>query len=99
MTDKVHQKNIDIGEQISILLESENMRGKTQAKQNKFCLDLFRAQQPTTDVKNKKLRLWQKQLLDIIKENPMTYRKIIWVIDKKGNEGKSWFHSYIQSLY
>ena len=29
----------------------------------------------------------------------MNDRKIIWVRGQKGNEGKSWFQSYLQSLY
>ena len=97
--DEVYQKNVDIGEQISILLESENIREKSLSKQNKFCLDLFRAQRQTTDVKNAELRLLQDQLLDIIEDNQMDDRKIIWVIGREGNEVKSWFQSYIQSLY
>ena len=97
--DEVYQKNVDIGEQISILLESENIREKSLSKQNKFCLDLFRAQKPTIDVENLELRLWQDQLLDIINVDQMEDRKIIWVIGKQGNEGKSWFQSCIQSLY
>ena len=43
--DEVYQKNVDMGEQISILLENENIREKSLSKQNKFCLDLFHAQQ------------------------------------------------------
>ena len=97
--NEVYQKNVDIGEQISILLKSENIREKSLSKQNKFCLDLFRAQRPTTDVENAELRLWQDQLLDIINLDEMEDRKIIWVIGKEGNEGKSWFQSYLQSLY
>ena len=31
--------------------------------------------------------------------NPITDRNIIWLIGRKGNEGKSWFQSYIQNLY
>ena len=50
-------------------------------------------QQPTIHVENKNLRLLQKQLLEIIKENPMNDQKIIWVIGRKGNEGQSWFQS------
>ena len=49
--DEVYQKNVNIGEQISILLESENIREKSLSKRNKFCSDIFCAQQPTTDVK------------------------------------------------
>ena len=95
----MYQKNIKIGEQISILLKSDNIPEKSLSKQNKFCLDLYRAQRPTTDVENAELRLWQDQLLDIIENNQMDDRKIIWVIGREGNEGKSWFQSYIQSLY
>ena len=97
--NEVYQKNVKIGEQISILLKSENIPEMSLSKQNKFCLDLFRAQKPTIDVENTELRLWQDQLLDIIEDNQMDDRKIIWVIGREGNEGKSWFQSYIQSLY
>ena len=62
-------------------------------------MDLFRAWQPTLDVANAELRLWQEQLLDIINEDEINDRKIIWVKGEKGNEGKSWFQSYVQSLY
>ena len=62
-------------------------------------MDLFRAQKPTIDVENIKLRLWQGQFLETIKDNPMNDRKMIWIIGLEGNEGKSWFQSYIQSLY
>ena len=40
-----------------------------------------------------------EQLLDIIKDNQMDDRKIIWVIGRESNEGTSWFQPYIQSLY
>ena len=97
--NEVYQKNVEIGRQISILLKSDNIPEKSLSRQNKFCLDLFRAQQPTTDVDTAELRLWQKQLLDIVSADEMDDRKIIWVVGKKGNEGKSWFQSYLQSLH
>ena len=80
-------------------MKSKNIPEKSLSKQNIFCLDLFRAQKPTINVDNINLRLWQEQLLDIIEDNQIDDRKIIWVIERKGNEGKSWFQSYIQSLY
>ena len=70
---------------------------KSLSKQNKLCLELYRSQQPSVDVKNVELRLWQQQLLDIIDEGGSD-RKIIWVKGKDGNKGKSWFQSYLQSL-
>ena len=97
--NEVYKKNVEIGEQISIILHRGIILEKSLSKQNKFCLELFRAQKPTIDVENAELRLWQDQLLDIIKVDEMEDRKIIWVIGKQGNEGKSWFQSYIQSFY
>ena len=67
---EVYQKNVDIREQMSTLLDSENMQEKLLSKQ-KFCFDFFRAQQATNDVKDRELRFWQEQLLDIIKGNLM----------------------------
>ena len=97
--NEVYKKNVEIGEKISIILHRGIILENSLSKQNKFCLELFRAQKPTTDVENAELRLWQDQLLDIINLDEMEDRKIIWVIGKEGNEGKSWFQSYLQSLY
>ena len=97
--NEVYKKNFEIGEQISVILHRGIILEKSLSKQNKFCLDLFRAQKPTINVENTELRLWQDQLLDIINLDEMEDRKIIWVIGKEGNEGKSWFQSYLQSLY
>ena len=41
--NEVYQKNIKIGEQISILSKSDNIPKKSLSRQNNFCLDLFRA--------------------------------------------------------
>ena len=42
------------------------------------------------------LRLWQKQLLDKMESSQ---RHVIWITGWKGNEGKSFFQSYIETLY
>ena len=47
---EMYQKNVNIGEQISILLESENIWKKSLSKQNNFYLDLFRARKSTTSI-------------------------------------------------
>ena len=41
---------------------------KSLSKQHKLYLMLYCSQQPTVDVENVELRLWQEQLLDIIDE-------------------------------
>ena len=92
------QKNVKIREQTSILLKSDKTPKKLLTKLNKFCLDLFLEQKPTIDVENTELRLWQELLFDIIKHDPMNDYKIMWLIGREGNEGKSWFQFYISSL-
>ena len=96
---EAYKKNVEIGRQISILLTSEGIAEMSLSKQNKFCLELFRSQCPAVDVSTAKLRLWQDQLLDIITEGEINDRQIIWIKGKDGNEGKSWFQSYLQSLH
>ena len=58
-----------------------------------YCANLntvkvFWAPQPIIDVENINLRLWQEELLDIIKDNQMNDRKIIWIIGREGNKAK-----------
>ena len=96
---EAYKVNVEIGRKISIMLISKGIAEVSLSKQHKFCLELFRSQCPTTDVSTAKLRLWQDQLLDIITENGMNDRQIIWIKGKDGNEGKSWFQSYLQSLF
>ena len=95
--NEAYVKNVAIGEQISTILSEGVIMEKSLSKQHKLCLELYRSQQPSVDVENVELRLWQEQLLDIIDEGGSD-RKIIWVKGKDGNEGKSWFQSYLQSL-
>ena len=97
--NETYTKKLEIGGQVSVILLSGKIMEKSLSKHNKFCLELFRACQPTLDVANAELRLWQEQLLDIINEDEMNDRKIIWVKGEKGDEGKSWFQSYVQSLH
>ena len=48
----VYLKNANIGRQVAIVLRNGDIPEESLSKQNKFCLELFRAQQPTTDVAN-----------------------------------------------
>ena len=57
-------KNLSIGEQISLVLNSGKIPEKSLSKQHKFCLDLFRAQQATVNFENAKLRSWQIETQD-----------------------------------
>ena len=93
-------KNVEIGRQIAVFLSQGKILEPSLAKEHKYCLQLFRAQNPTMNATDAKPKLWQWQILDIIEqEGEWNNRKIIWVKGEQGNEGKSWLQSYIQSRY
>ena len=64
--NEVYKKNVEIGERISVILHRGIILEKSLSKQNKFCLDLFRAQKPTINVENTNILLWKEQLLEMI---------------------------------
>ena len=97
--NKAYINNVVIGEKISLILDKGTVLERSLSKQNKLCLELYRVQQATADVESAQLRPWQIQLIQSIEQDKMNDRKIIWVIGKYGNEGKSWFQSYYQSLH
>ena len=51
----------------------------------------------TRNQSNTELRIWQQQLLDTI--SAPSGREVIWVWGQTGNEGKTWFQGYLETLY
>ena len=62
----------------------------------KEMLDLYRKQREYMNINQVILHPWQQSLLEHMKPSD---REIIWVIGKKGNEGKTWFQKYMESKY
>ena len=62
----------------------------------KEMLDLYRKQREYMNINEVILRPWQQSLLEHMKPSD---REIIWVIGKKGNEGKTWFQKYMESKF
>lgn len=60
------------------------------ARYPRFCLDFIRDQVPLRPVDQHPLREWQTSLLKILGNEP-SRRHIIFLVDLKGNTGKSWF--------
>ena len=95
-----YMRNVEIGRQIATILSTGKIFEQSLVKEHKFCLELFRAQNPSMNVTDVNPKLWQMQLLDVIEDKGQwDDRKIIWVKGEQGNEGKSWLQSYIQSRY
>ena len=64
---------------------------------NREVLKIYRKQMSRHNLFNAKLRSWQKQLMNNI--STPSDREIIWIMGRKGNEGKTWFQEYIESFY
>lgn len=68
------------------------------ARYPRFCLEYVHQHTPTIQLEDHPLRNWQERLLDEL-NGPIDPRKIIFVVDKEGNGGKTWFSSYVRKLH
>ena len=94
---EIFDKNIKLGEKISMIISSGRAKEESLSKKNKYCLEIFRKNRGLIDVASAKLKPWQLKLCDFF-QSP-THREILWVIGRVGNEGKTWFQSYVESRY
>ena len=60
-------------------------------------LKIYRKNGPMRNLSNTELRIWQQQLLD--NTSALSDREVIWVWGQTGNEGKTWFQGYLETLY
>jgi hypothetical protein len=97
MDQDLYYKKVEGGQQLYKLIESGKVDEITLSTQNDKALKLYKKHRPVMDVENVELRPWQQQALDLLKSP--TNRDVIWIRGQHGNEGKSWFQSYVRSLY
>ena len=95
--NEIYNQKLKIGEKINTLLLERVIAERSLKKDDKEALVLYRKQVPRLDIQDVQLRIWQQQLLDIIKVSSV--REVIWVKGVKGNEGKTWFQKYVQSVF
>ena len=95
--NKNYLEKIELGRKVSIIIEEDVICEEALSKEHQEALQLYRKRMPRFDVSTSVLRPWQQQALELVET--LTDRKIIWIYGKNGNEGKSWFQSYIQGRY
>ena len=95
--NEIYNQKLKIGEKINTLLLERVIAERSLEKDDKDALGLYIKQVPRLDIQDVQLRIWQQQLLDIIKVSSV--REVIWVKGVKGNEGKTWFQKYVQSVF
>ena len=95
--DLSYTGKIERGRAIWKILEQGSVRENSLSKDNREALKIYRKNTPMRNLSNAELRIWQQQLLDNI-SNPSD-REVIWVWGQTGNEGKTWFQGYLETLY
>ena len=95
--NKLLDEKIELGEKISKVLTNTNAKEESLSKKNKEAFNLYQSKKfainPNDDLK---LYPWQQQAIDLMQKP--TLREVIWVKGARGNEGKTWFQKYVQSL-
>ena len=95
--EQIYSRTIERGKIIMDVLEKGNVREESLSKDNRDALKMYRKQMSTHNLCNIELHPWQQQLMDNI--STPSDREIIWIIGRKGNEGKTWFQEYLESFY
>ena len=95
--DQTYTGTIERGRAIWKIIEQGSVREDSLSKDNREALKIYRKNTPMRNLANAELRIWQQQLLDNISAPPD--REVIWAWGQTGNEGKTWFQGYLETLY
>ena len=94
---KIYDEKISLGERIHKVLMETNAKEESFSRQHKEAFDLYQRQRLAINPgKVVKLYPWQQQALEFIRKP--SHREITWIKGPRGNEGKTWFQNYVQSL-
>ena len=91
-------KQIELGKNISSILDEGVIREDSLAHDKKLALDIYRRQRPRCDISSVQLRPWQKDAFDLFERIPDD-RAVYWIYDEEGNSGKSWFQNYMEAYF
>ena len=91
-----YERKLQLGEIVYKHAKDHGIPEESLPKEYKEAKDLYVKNKQNIDINNVILRPWQEGLLKYIKPSN---REIIWVIGRKGNEGKSWFQEFLASKF
>ena len=91
-----YERKLELGEIIYKHVKDRGIPEESLPKEYKEAKDLYVKNKQNIDINNVILRRRQEGLLKYV--NPSN-REIIWVIGRKGNEGKSWFQEFLASKF
>ena len=96
MDDAEYENTLELGRMIVEKAKSLGIAEESLRSEYKKAKELYLKHEKNVDIENVILRSWQDSLLHYLKPSN---REIIWVIGRKGNEGKTWFQEYMESKY
>ena len=91
-----YERKLQLGEIVYKHAKECGIPEESLPKEYKEAKDLYVKNKQNIDVENVILRPWQESLLKYIKPSN---REVIWVIGRKGNEGKTWFQEFLASKF
>ena len=91
-----YERKLQLGEIVYKHAKEYGIPEESLPKEYKEAKDLYVKNKQNIDVENVILRPWQEGLLNYIKPSD---REDIWVIGRKGNEGKTWFQEFLASKF
>ena len=91
-----YERKLQLGEIIYKHVKDREIPEESIPREYKEAKDLYVKNKKNIDVDNVILRPWQEGLLNYIKPSD---REVIWVIGRKGNEGKTWFQEFLASKF
>ena len=94
---KVYDEKIKLGEDIYNVLMETNTKEESLSRYHKEAFDLYQSKRVALNLDDDiNLFPWQRELLNLVRN--ATSREVVWVKGARGNEGKTWFQKYVQSL-
>ena len=93
---KLFNDKCETGSFVKNALLTQEIEPQSLRKDMKEALDIHECY-TKPEMSSCNLKGWQKELLSLM-ENP-TDREIIWIIGKRGNEGKTWLQKYIEHYF
>ena len=90
----LNKRKLELGRKIKQILQELHVPKACLDKEQMEALELFENPGQVKEIRVVEWRPWQNGLLEYV-NNP-TPRRIIWLVGKKGNEGKSFFQGQIK---
>ena len=92
-----YHRKLELGRKVKEIVLKNDVATICLSKDKKEALELFENRGQVKDIKAVEWRPWQIDMLKYV-NNP-TQRRIIWIVGKKGNEGKTFFQDKIEEQY